>query len=83
MGHHQEGGAARPGLLEQEVDRVGGRLGVEVAGGLVTKDQRGVGDQGSGDRHPLPLSLAQLRWEPAQQVRDADGGGELGGPRPP
>ena len=66
MGDDDEGDAALPVELEQEVldHRAGGR--VEVARGLVGEDHGGVVDQGPGDRDPLLL--------PARQVGGTAGG---------
>jgi hypothetical protein len=52
-------GAGRVELLQQAEDAdAGGR--VEVPGRLVREQDRGLADQGAGDRDPLPLAAGQL-----------------------
>src|SRR6266487_5318726 len=44
----------------EEVEDLGARSGVEVAGRLVGQDHGWLGDQRAGDRHPLHLAAGQL-----------------------
>ena len=65
-----------PGGVQVGEDRhhVLARVGVQVAGRLVGEDQRRVGDDGPGDRHPLLLAARHL----ARQVTHAVGHADLG-----
>ena len=55
--HDRAAGAVE---VVEQVEDVGGRRRVEVAGRLVGQQQRRFGDQRAGDRHPLLLAARQL-----------------------
>src|SRR4051794_30189647 len=67
VGDHDDGPAGRVQVVEHP-QQVGAGLGVQVAGRLVGQDQRGRGDQGTGDRDPLLLAAGQLRRLVVQPV---------------
>ena len=56
----------------EDVEDLGTGHGVEVAGGLVGEDHRRLGDDRSGDRHPLPLAARQLGRPVVEPVAEAD-----------
>ena len=60
VGDHEHGDAALLVEPAQEGKNLRAGLGVEVAGGLVGQDDRGVVDQGAGNGHPLLLAARQL-----------------------
>jgi len=53
-------GPTAPVELPEERRDLGAGMAVEVAGRLVGEDQRGLRDQGAGDRHALLLPAAEL-----------------------
>ena len=55
-----------------QLEELGGRLRVEVAGRLVGEDQLGPGHHRPGGRDPLLLATGQLRRAVAQAVGDAE-----------
>ena len=57
-------------LLDQRHDFVGA-LAVEVAGGLVAEQKRGIGDDGAGNGHALLLSAGELAGKMARRGRAA------------
>ena len=59
VGDHDDGQALVVELLEQGQDLDAGAR-VQVAGGLVGQQQRGLGDQGAGDGDPLLLTAREL-----------------------
>ena len=64
----------RPASVEvvEQGEHVGGRRRVEVAGGLVGEDQRGLGDQRPGDGDALLLAAGQLAGPVVGPVGEAD-----------
>src|SRR6266487_2075675 len=79
----------RGSLPVQRFEQVGeleGGGGVQVAGGLVAHQQRGVIHQRAGDRHPLPLPAGQRRGQrvrPVGQPNLGQPGHGRGPPVPP
>ena len=67
MGDHQKRGRTRLALLEQEVERLLLRCGVEVACRLIGEDETGFGDERAGYRDTLPLALGELTGAPVEQ----------------
>ena len=59
MGGHHDDGAAGVDVAEQLEHPAGGAL-VEVAGGLVGQEDRGIVHQGAGDGDPLLLAAGKL-----------------------
>ena len=64
--------AERPAKLRQQVEDFVGGMGVQVAGGLVGHDERGVGDDGPGDAHTLLLAAGELARAMIHAVGEAD-----------
>lgn len=59
MGDHDDGGAAFVDLAEQ-VDDLKREIGVDVAGGLVRDDERGVVDERARERDALLFAARQV-----------------------
>ena len=57
---HDQGAAALAVDPLQQVEHAHRALAVEVSGRLIGQDQARVVDQRPADRHPLPLTTAQL-----------------------
>ena len=55
----------------QQIQDFFGRFRIEVAGGFVGDDQRGIGGDGPGNAHPLLLSAGQLSGTMIQPARQA------------
>ena len=60
VGHQHEGGALLPVDLEQQVDDMGAGGGIQIAGGLVREQDRGLRGKGPGDGHPLLFTAGEL-----------------------
>ena len=73
VGYHDDGGAF---LVEvgQKVHHFLAVLGVQVTRRLVGEDELGVGDDGTGDGHPLLLATRQLLREMVFAVPDVHTG---------
>ena len=56
----------------EEVEHLAGRRGVEVSGGLVGEDDRGIGDDRARDRDALLLAARQLRRLVLGAIREPD-----------
>ncbi len=69
VGHHDDGGALVVQLAEQ-LHHLAAVLRVEVAGGLVGKDELGTGDDGTGDGDALLLTAGELAGEVLGTVAD-------------
>src|SRR6478736_5919442 len=52
MGDQHQGGAAPGGEVEHQLDDLAAGLAVEIAGGLVGQQQRGLDGEGAGERYP-------------------------------
>jgi len=76
-----QGGPAGAHIVEQEREDSVGILRIEVAGGLIGKNQFGRRQQGSADRDALTLSLGKVMDVALQLVTDADHLGEFTGTR--
>jgi hypothetical protein len=77
---------AAPVQRPEQVGQFRGRRGVQVSRRLVAQQQRGMVDQGPGDRDPLPLAPGQRRGQGVRPVRQADlgqRGHRRGQPAPP
>ena len=57
--------------LQEAQDFVAG-LAVEIAGRLVAKEQRGIGDDGAGDADALLFAAGELSWEMLRAIGEAD-----------
>src|SRR6187549_319191 len=77
VGHHHESALQDRVKLEQEIEDRGGVSGIEVAGGLVAKQDAGIEKQGAGDGHALLLSSRQLRRQVARPVLEAETGQQV------
>jgi len=64
--------------LARQPEHVAGAVAVQRAGGLVSEERRGSGDQRPGDRHPLLLSARQRIRPVAPPVARADRRDDLG-----
>src|SRR6266540_2698398 len=73
VGHHHDRLAELVDRAPQEAEQLGAGVGVEVAGGLVGKDDRGRGRQRPGGGDPLLLAAGELARPVAQAVTQADG----------
>src|SRR6266511_4190172 len=73
VGHHHDRLAELVDRAPQEAEQLGAGVGVEVAGGLVGKDDRGRGRQRPGGGDPLLLAARELARPVAQAVTQADG----------
>ncbi len=82
VGDHDHRATLGVELAEDLEDLFGGHA-VEVAGGLVGQDERRVGHDRSGHRHPLLLASRQLRGHVGHAVGQADPGQRLQGPLAP
>jgi membrane peptidoglycan carboxypeptidase len=71
VGDHQDGQALGVQLVDGRQDLVGG-LGVEVAGGLVAKQQARLGCQGARDGDALALTARQGRRQGVEAVAEVD-----------
>ena len=60
MGDQNEGGASQTVEIEDHVDDVSGRVGVEISGRLVGQQETRAIDEGPSEGHPLLLAAAQL-----------------------
>src|SRR3954468_13136817 len=79
VGDGDEDGVGLGGEGEEQVGDDAAGAGVEVAGGLVAKEQGGAVDQGAGDRDPLPLAAGQFCGEVGGPLAEADATQEVGG----
>ena len=63
-----------PDLLRprQDVEHLAARPGVEIAGGLVGQDHRGIGHQRAGDRDALLLAARELVGTVVHPVGETD-----------
>ncbi len=61
VSHHDDGLALLAVHHLQQVEDLLRRVPVEIAGGLVAYQERGIGDQGPRDRHALLLPARELR----------------------
>jgi len=71
VGEQDDRAAGGVQLVEQLQD-IGGRAGVQVAGGLVGQDERRVRDQGSSDRDALLLAAGEFVRPVLDTVAEAD-----------
>ena len=68
VGDHHDGLTKLVDGVAHELEHLGARPRVEVAGGLVGEDDRGVGDQGAGDGDALLLTSGELAGAVADPV---------------
>jgi hypothetical protein len=68
---------------EEELEDLGARLRVQVPGGLVGEEQRGLRDERPGDRHPLLLSAGELVRRVVEARAQPDALEHRPGPRRP
>ena len=73
MGDHDDALAEFVDGAAQQVHDLGGRVRVEVAGGLVGDDDGGATHEGAGDGDALLLAAGHLGGAVAQAIRDAQG----------
>jgi hypothetical protein len=79
VGDHDDGDAP---LLDQALEDLhddGAVLRVEVAGGLVGQQDRGVVGDGAGDGDALLLAPGELAWAPIRQLAQPEGGQDVAG----
>jgi hypothetical protein len=74
---HDDGLAELVGRPAQELEQIGGGLGIQVAGRLVGEDDRRLVDEGPGDRNALLLAAGELGGPMRETVGDADRRDEL------
>ncbi len=69
MGHHDQRGAARSVHLQQQVRHIppGGRI--EISGGLIGQKNRGLQNQGPGNRYSLAFSPGELAHRMLQPMQ--------------
>ena len=60
MGHQDDG---FPGILQlgNDIQNLGGHLGIQSGGGFVEQEKRGIDSESAGDGDALPLAAAELR----------------------
>src|SRR5258708_4763913 len=68
VGHHQDGGPPLRHQQGQQIEDLVGALPVEVAGGLVAEQERGVAHDGAGYGHSLLLASGELPREVMEAV---------------
>ena len=66
VGHHEDG-LTVPVDVRENVHDLPGRARIQSAGGLISQDQLGLGDDGPGDSSPLFLAAGDLEGEFLQQ----------------
>src|ERR1700690_2126696 len=54
----------------EEIQDLGARMAVEIAGRFVGQDQGGLGDDGAGDADSLLLPAGELRWFVAHSIAE-------------
>jgi membrane protease YdiL (CAAX protease family) len=74
-----DGQAAVDIQFSQQGNHVGAGAGVEIAGGLVAHQDRGLVDQRPGNGHPLLLAAGELSRMVVEPVGEADFAERLGG----
>src|SRR5688500_415233 len=72
VGDHEDGLAQVAGQLLQQVEDLVRAVAVEVAGGLVAEQERGIGHDGAGDGHALLLTAGQLSGLVGHAVAEPD-----------
>ena len=72
VGHEDEGDPRLPVQLQDEVEDLLPRPGVQVPRRLVAVDDLRLVEERPGDRRPLPLPSRQARGREAAPVEDAD-----------
>ena len=72
VGHHQHGLAVLAHEPVEQLEDLVRALAVEVAGGLVAEQERGIGHDRARDAHPLLLAAGELPRVVLHAVAEAD-----------
>ena len=70
--HDHDGAALLAVNRLQKVDDLLAGVRVEITGGLIREEERGIGDEGASDSHALLLSARQLRGAMVQAIAKPD-----------